>query len=200
MTETQSPTRETRYHHGDLRPVLVAVGRRMLEQDGLRGFSLRALAREAGVSNAAPVHHFRTADDLFAACAADGFEDLSSGLEAVRRDDPAETLADMSAVYLRFAEANPVVFRLMFDRAALRQPSEAFRAAASHAYELLTDAVRALEPNASPEAFDARINTVWGMIHGMTMLALDGQICRSSPTSPGTEEMLRDAVREMARR
>lgn len=187
-----------RYHHGGLRPVLLATGRRMLERDGLRGFSLWALAREARVSNAAPVHHFPTADDLFSDCAEDGFDELGTRLEDARADEPAETLAAMAGVYLRFAEENPVVFRLMFDRGALRRPGGEFKASASRAYNLLSDAIRAIEPEASPDAFDTRINTIWGVIHGVTMLRLDGQICRSSSASPGATEMLQSVVRRLA--
>ena len=58
------------YHHGDLREALVTSGRKLLEEKGIRGFTLRECARRAEVSHAAPAHHFASMDDLLAELAA----------------------------------------------------------------------------------------------------------------------------------
>ena len=81
------------YHHGDLREVLVAAGRRLLEEKGLRGFTLRECARRAEVSHAAPAHHFASIDDLLAEIATRGYHELcrhgNEAKRASRTDRPA---------------------------------------------------------------------------------------------------------------
>jgi len=65
-----------RYHHGELKEALVTAGRKLLEEKGLRGFTLRECARRAQVSHAAPAHHFKSMDDLLAEIAARGYQDI----------------------------------------------------------------------------------------------------------------------------
>src|SRR5271163_3422463 len=74
-------TNRDRYHHGDLRSALVAAGRELLAERGLNGFTLRECARKAGVSHAAPAHHFPTIGDLLSEIAATGFEELTSSMQ-----------------------------------------------------------------------------------------------------------------------
>ena len=185
------------YHHGDLASVLVKIGRTMLERDGLRQFSLRALAREAGVSNAAPLHQFRNADELFSACAAQGFRDLSATLEQLSSNQAVDDVCAMADAYLNFAIHNPTVFQLMFDRKALPSPSAEFRTEASRAYNLLADAIRALG-QVDEKTFDRRINAIWSLMHGFAVLELADQICRSDGNSASTSSMLNSAVRALA--
>ncbi len=201
MTTPATDHASAPYHHGDLRALLVRVGRDMLERDGLRGFSLRALARAAGVSHAAPVHHFRNLSTLLAACAADGYRELSDALEAARaaEPEPRGTLGEMAAVYLHFAERHPVLFHLMFDRQSLAERTPEFGAEAHRAYELLCTAVRAAARPGDAAAFDQAVNTVWGLIHGMSVLSIEGQICRTSESAPDTATMLRAALHAVVR-
>src|ERR1700759_3881967 len=78
---TSSPTAEARpYHHGDLSRALVDAARRLLEREGPSALSLRAVAREAGVSPAAPYHHFKDKSELLDAVAMEGFERLKAAL------------------------------------------------------------------------------------------------------------------------
>ena len=76
------------YHHGDLREALIKAGRAILEKDGVEALTLRACARKAGVSHAAPQHHFASINDLLAEIAATGFEDFVKALDGVRRVRP----------------------------------------------------------------------------------------------------------------
>jgi AcrR family transcriptional regulator len=105
------------YHHGDLRRALVDAARRVLERDGPQALSLRAVAREAGVSPAAPYHHFKDKSDLLAALAEEGFHGLGEALKAEFDADPEHNLSTMGLAYVKYARANPALYRVMYDSA-----------------------------------------------------------------------------------
>lgn len=163
------------YHHGNLKAALVAAGRAILEREGLRGFSLRAAARLAGVSHAAPAHHFASLGAFLSECAAAGFADFDAALRAARdaEREPAPALAAMGRAYLGFARANPAVFRLMFDRSAFGERTEVHHANADASYATLVEAVRALDPGLAPEALERRVDAVWALTHGYAHLRLE---------------------------
>lgn len=97
------------YHHGDLRPALLAAAAQALEKDGPDGISLRELARRAGVSHTAPYRHFADRQALLAALAEEGFATLAAELDG-------KPWRDQAVAYVRFALAHPARFRLMFAR------------------------------------------------------------------------------------
>ncbi len=103
------------YHHGDLRRALVDAAERVLVRDGPQALSLRAVAREAGVSPAAPYHHFKDKSDLLNALAEQGFHGLGDALKAAFNADPDRDLAAMGVGYVKFARANPALYRIMYD-------------------------------------------------------------------------------------
>lgn len=98
----------TAYHHGDLRAALVRAAFALARRDGPDGITLRAVAKRAGVSEAAPYHHFKDKRSLLAAAAGVGFEKLDE--RAVR----VGSLEDFAAEYVAFAIEEPGAFRLMF--------------------------------------------------------------------------------------
>lgn len=199
MTETQSRAAEASYHHGNLRPVLITAGREMLEADGVRGFSLRALSRRAQVSHAAPVHYFKTLPVFLAACRDDGFRELADGLDAaIAASDggAVDTLCAMAVAYLRFGKAYPVMLRLMFDRDTAPSSRGDPNTQSNRAYTQLQKAVRETMSDAASDnaAFDIRINAVWALIHGFVTLENEGQICRQAQPPLATERMLTIAL------
>ena len=105
------------YHHGDLRRALVEAAERVLVRDGPQALSLRAVAREAGVSPAAPYHHFKDKSDLMNALAEEGFHALGDALKSEFDGDADHDLATMGLAYVKFARANPAVYRVMYDSA-----------------------------------------------------------------------------------
>jgi AcrR family transcriptional regulator len=169
------------YHHGDLRRALLDEGRRMILESGLDHLSLRAIARRAGVTHAAPYRHFPDKEALVAAIATKGFEDLCALMQETVvgcDEEPAEALLRMGVNYVVFALDHPAEFRTMwsptlFDSGRfpeLTQHAEIAReqfvrvlAAARH-----TDAC-AEDPGTTPSATCA-----WAMVHGLTSLLLDG--------------------------
>jgi AcrR family transcriptional regulator len=107
------------YHHGDLSRALVLAGRRILEKEGPNALSLRAVAREAGVSPAAPYHHFKDKCDLLAAVASEGWHELGEAIVAARANakTPRQGLSEIGVAYVIFARKNPNLYRLMYDTA-----------------------------------------------------------------------------------
>jgi AcrR family transcriptional regulator len=116
---TQPAASEARpYHHGDLSRALVDAARRILETDGPAALSLRAVAREAGVSPAAPYHHFKDKNELLEAVAHEGWNALDAALTAAREKaaDSNERMTGLGVAYVWFARDNPALYRVMYDR------------------------------------------------------------------------------------
>ena len=170
-----------RYHHGRLKQALIAAGRALLEQRGLKGFTLRECARRAKVSHAAPAHHFNSVEDLLAEIAADGFDELTAAMEraAAKQKDAAERLAALGRAYVEFALANRAVFQLMFNREARSEDNERLGVAAKAAYLRLTDAIESVNPHRSPTAKQTTADLAWASVHGFAMLALGQQLRRA---------------------
>src|SRR5215218_5303559 len=104
MSEAKSA--ESRpYHHGDLRRALVDAARTLLEREGPSALSLRAVAREAGVSPAAPYHHFKDKSELLDAVAQQGWELLNEFLvqARARAASPRERMSELGVAYVSFA-------------------------------------------------------------------------------------------------
>jgi len=106
------------YHHGDLRRALIEAARTIVLRDGVQALSLRAVAREAGVSPAAPYHHFKDKQELMLAVGQLGFEDLGQAMKAAVEEagaDPQSRLTAIGVAYVLFSRNNPAIYRLMYD-------------------------------------------------------------------------------------
>jgi AcrR family transcriptional regulator len=165
------------YHHGGLRGALVAAGRAILEEEGATALTLRACARRAGVSHAAPQHHFATVAELLAEIAATGFEDFVVALDkdAAREVTPSAKLTAMGRSYVGFAQARPAIYQLMFAAPAPMR-SERLQKAMTAAWNQLVDGVSAA---AGPKDVNAKATLVWSTVHGFAMLTI---IRRLPPT------------------
>jgi AcrR family transcriptional regulator len=126
-------TAERAYHHGTLRAALLEQAERMLAARGASELSLRELAREVGVSHAAPRRHFADRQALLDALAEQGFADLQATLAAARDagDDFETRLAAIARAYVGFATRHAALLDLMFaakhepDAARLREAADA---------------------------------------------------------------------------
>lgn len=166
-----------KYHHGNLRDALLAAAVTILEQDGVEGLSLRALAKATGVTQAAPYSHFADKDELLAAVAEQGFQRLAFQMAddatgAAAADERIEKLIES---YIRFAQENKALFQVMFGRelADLKKfPTLAMTAGKSYS---LISAALARRENAE---VDTRFLTVaiWSLCHGLTTLIIDDKI------------------------
>lgn len=171
------------YHHGDLRNALARAATDILEEAGLEKLSLRGVARRAGVSAAAPYHHFKDKDALLAALATDGFRDLLDTMRAHATDytDPADIRAGLGAGYVVFAQQRPALFRLMFaDSRYLFAEDENLVAAASSSYALLEQSVADLVSETGQGGDDALkvrlAASSWAQAHGLATLVGDGAL------------------------
>jgi AcrR family transcriptional regulator len=166
---------ERPYHHGNLKAALVAAAEAVLERDGLAGLTLRAAAREAGVSHAAPRHAVGDLAGLMAELAATGFERLRREMEAEAAGEtsPEARLHALGRCYLRFALARPALFQLMFRHERL----ETARPALVAARAALLETLRAASPGAeSGEQARSALLSAWAQAHGLAMLLLDRQL------------------------
>lgn len=169
------------YHHGDLRRALVEATSRLVEENGQEGFTLRAAARLAGVSDGAPYHHFADRDALLAAVAEHGFRSLCAELEESaerERGDPRRRSRAVGVAYVLFAMRNPAKFRLMFGPLVQdkhRYPDLA--ATAARTYEVLRAGLAHSDDEraARVAARNAMLGR-WAIVHGLSMLAIDGHL------------------------
>ena len=188
MPRRDLPVRRKRkpYHHGDLRRTLVKAAVSLLTKTQRWDFSLREVARCAGVSHNAPYFHFADKRQLLGAVAAKGYEILKARtLTALRgKTKPADALKALGIAYLRFGTGNPAQYRLMFGPTLPGQdgglPSEVIHAFAS-AEAVCRDVLkRGSEdktfkiPQNDPAALELAVVAFWSLVHGLTMLYIDG--------------------------
>ncbi|MDP3410576.1 TetR/AcrR family transcriptional regulator [Bosea sp. (in: a-proteobacteria)] len=178
------------YHHGDLRQAMIDAAEAVLAERGVGGFTLRECARRAGVSAAAPAHHFGNLAGLLTAVATLGFDDLSDAMDAAAARASAAggcRLAAICRAYLETALARPGRFRVVFGRRELDKEDPEMQRAGGRAFGILVAETRAhraglaapppgvvsSETARSPDF--AEILFVWSVTHGFTTLFIDGQ-------------------------
>lgn len=175
-----STSEKSGYHHGDLRASLLTAAMRMLEEG--EPFSLRALAREAGVSPTAPYRHFKDRDALESALAAQGLRDLKVDLTEGRElPASAADLGELAVAYVEFALRRPALFRVMFGNACDTGSAERVEAAAE-IHDLLAAAMTRVFPDVDA---DALASAGWALAHGMAYLYMDGKLQAESTEEIG---------------
>lgn len=171
------------YHHGDLASALLDAAERELTDKGFEGFSLRGVAKRAGVSHAAPAHHFRDVNGLLTELAARGFERLMSRQLAFRKKADPEPRAQIGASvlgYIAFAVENPALFRLMFGSQRPDFDGERLVQAARSAFDNLVALVAKATGNPDPPDKDhtalVDVAGVWAVAHGLADLLSAGRL------------------------
>ncbi|MBU6443350.1 MAG: TetR/AcrR family transcriptional regulator [Alphaproteobacteria bacterium] len=157
------------YHHGDLHNALRLSASAILEEEGLSALSLRAVARRAGVSHAAPYRHFPNHESLLAELAVDGFSELRTRIAeaGAGHGTQSDRVAAIGAAYMRFAAQKPALTRLMFG-AQLPNRTE---------FPALTEAADTLGAEIGKALSDAVLGmAAWGAVHGLAMLVLENVI------------------------
>ncbi len=174
--------RQKAYHHGDLAAALVEAAEAVLTERGVEGFTLRECARRAGVSHAAPAHHFGDAKGLLSAVAALGFERLTEAQRTARANEPdlKNLLVATGIAYVRFALSHPAQFQLMFQGALLDHTTERLQAAGPAAFAIYTEtysAVTGQKVETSPrKTSDPGVLLYWALVHGLATLGIQGQL------------------------
>jgi AcrR family transcriptional regulator len=174
------PPANATYHHGDLRAACLSAALELLEEGGATALSLRAVARRAGVSPAAPYRHYADREALVSAVAGVGYRELAERL-ATAHPAPStpEQLASVGVAYVQFALEQPALFRMMFGEPCDRDNDE--RVAATAAVSLyLREIVARCFPHADAEALAPAI---WALVHGLAFLHLDGKLDAPTPSA-----------------
>ena len=174
--------RSERYHHGELREALLVAAEQELIEKGEDGFSLRSTAKRAGVSHAAPAHHFKDVAALLHGLAQRGFDRLTMMMkdEQARKgnEDPVGLLVGAGVGYVRFATENPALFQLMFGARSKDGVPPDLAKAGDAGFSVLVNAVAKLR---GPEALanDTGWRDVvgaWAMVHGLSHLLIGGKL------------------------
>lgn len=187
------------YHHGDLPNALRKAAAEVIAERGVGAFSLREVARRAGVSHTAPAHHFGDVRGLLTALAGEGFDLLADATSAAvaQHTDPAERLVAVGQAYIEVARAHPAHFQVMFRTDIVSPEDTQLAACGLRAYSVLEDAVRDLIES---EGLDVEVDTAawmcWSATQGLVLLepkiALLNELKGGAPFS--TAELIRRYV------
>ncbi|MEV4713601.1 TetR/AcrR family transcriptional regulator [Micromonospora sp. NPDC049374] len=199
------------YHHGDLRRTLLSAAVQAIEESGPAALSLRDLARRAGVSHAAPAHHFGDRAGLFTAIAVQGFDTLAEALTRA-----GDELLDLGVAYVEFAVRHRAHFEVMFHpdlyradaaelRAARERSGAVLRAGLAHRSKLPTRAAGSSDAaerhaggddrDGSPAGPQGDVLAAWSIVHGFATLWLAGALPAGLGADPG--EAARSVIRHL---
>jgi AcrR family transcriptional regulator len=170
------------YHHGDLRRALINTALAMVTEEGTWSFTLREVARRAGVSHAAPYNHFADKSALLAEVAALGFQGLGREMAEAARRHPRSTRQALLAIgiaYVRFGVEHPAHYRLMFGpEPAAKEAYPTLQAAADATFAVLTGALERAQAAREVRSGPVRDQALacWSLVHGLTSLLIDQRL------------------------
>ncbi|MEU7766949.1 TetR/AcrR family transcriptional regulator [Nocardia sp. NPDC049190] len=178
---------KTGYHHGDLRATILATAAEQIATQGVDAVSLRDLARHAGVSHAAPAHHFGDRAGLLTALATEGFDLLTEQLDRAAGD-----FLEVAVAYLRFAREHPGHFDVMYRHSLLHADDPNLQAARARSGAALRSGVSALQQGRTGEHQQATQLAAWSLVHGFASLWREGALDSSAlATDPDPEAIAR---------
>ncbi len=185
------------YHHGDLRSSLLGAAETILDRDGIGGLTLRAAAREAGVSHAAPSHHFGDLSGLLSALAASGFVRFREELLA----ECAVAGSGRVARVVALGRGYVGLFQLMFRSERLDWSSPGLQAAGEAAFGLLTQDEGGAVPGDAAREFELLVVAMarWSVVHGLATLLLDGRLEKVTAAGVEVDAAIAEVIERMAR-
>ncbi len=167
------------YHHGNLRETLLRGALRVIAERGPAAFTLREVARRAGVSHNAPYRHFRDKDALLAAVAAQGFRELTRAMREAgeRRSNALDKLKQSGLAYVAFAVRSPEHFTVMFDAPVIRSKDPDYLQASQEAFQTLVTFIRNCQEDGELPGGGTleRALYAWSLVHGIAKLAVAGR-------------------------
>jgi AcrR family transcriptional regulator len=172
--------RKRPYHHGNLKDALLEAAIQLIAEAGLAGFTLREVARRAGVSHNAPYRHFRDKDELLAAVAAEGFRELNQAMLDAAASQPTalDRLKRSGWAYVSFALRRPQHFTVMFDAPAVEGGDSKYAQAGEQAFGTLVSFIEECQSAGQLPPGDSldRALTAWSLVHGIAKLAVSGRL------------------------
>jgi AcrR family transcriptional regulator len=175
------------YHHGNLREALLEGALRVIAEVGPAAFTLREVARRAGVSHNAPYRHFRDKDALLAAVAAQGFRELTRAMRepgertakgaSNRSLNSLDKLKQSGLAYVAFAVRRPEHFTVMFDTSVNNSKDPEYTHASQEAFNTLLNYIRNCQEEGQLPAGKTleRALYAWSLVHGIAKLAVAGR-------------------------
>jgi AcrR family transcriptional regulator len=168
------------YHHGNLRQALLDAGVALIGEVGPKGFTIREVARRAGVSHNAPYRHFEDKDELLAAIAAEGFERLALAMKehAASGATAVERLRLCGSGYVDFALRWPQHFLVMFDLPSVTEKQAGGEIVGKNAFETLLEFIIESQKEESLPPGDPLPLALmaWSLVHGIAKLATSGNL------------------------
>jgi AcrR family transcriptional regulator len=203
----ERPIKSEPYHHGNLHATLLEAARALVEEVGIDGFSLRELARRAGVSPAAPYHHFKDKAALIQALAGESQARLGmASLEAIKGiTDPMQKLSMLGVAYVVYAFEHPSEFRIMFrhelhsplgetnqEQLEMNKPDPAFVLLKQTLIECRN---AGCIPITNDSALELATISTWALVHGLATLIVDGPLMHTIRTKEQVIELTRQITR-----
>jgi AcrR family transcriptional regulator len=187
-----------RYHHGNLRRALIDEALATIRADGVGELTLREIGARLGVSRTALYRHFADKRALLTAVATEGFRTLRQQLVSAWENGGRghQAFQAMGVAYVSFAVANPSHYRVMFGGFVDPQPRDPELAAeGAGAFQALVDALTSLQADRLVRGDDIQLMArfVWAVVHGVAMLAIDGQL----PEADAIETLMRYALEHL---
>ena len=184
------------YHHGDLKNALIKAGVEVLAREGLGGLSLRKVAKQAGVSHAAPYSHFADKQALIAAISTEGFKQLYTQIQSVfgtYRENPENLFIETAWAYVQFALSAPDRFKLMFSSVLEKEKEYAeFVKISQENFSQLVDIIETCQQagllKTGPS--DVVAVSIWSTVHGFTSLLLEDQISHTVLDKASLKDLL----------
>lgn len=181
------------YHHGNLQNSLISAAIALMQEKGPNAFSLREVAKKAGVSHGAPYRHFKDKAALLSAIAQSGFRALTTRLveiEAAYSNDPRQQMIESGVAYVELAVENPEITQLMFG--GYISPEECSQTLADDSTDAFSSLVKIIENGRQVGIYrqeEARTLALaaWSMVHGLAMLIAGGQLSEMA----GSREQVR---------
>lgn len=171
-----------KYHHGDLKNALIKAGIKILSKEGVSGLTLRKVAKQAGVSHSAPYAHFADKQSLIAAISTEGFKQLYAQLDAAilsKKNDPKQQLKAGAWTYVQFAIDNTDAFKIMFSGVLEKERDYPSFVEISHkTFDRVVEIVKSCQEAGvlHPAPPEVMAVAVWGQLHGIVSLVLEGQV------------------------
>jgi AcrR family transcriptional regulator len=204
MTRPASPSKKpkSRYHHGDLSRALLQEAVRVIGEEGATGLTLREVGHRLGVSRTALYRHFSDKSSLLAAVAREGFQRFTADLQQawLGGEGTRRGFELMGVAYVRFAVTNPSHYRVMFgDYRKLCAKDPALQSEAAASFAVLVQALRSLQSAGviRPDDPQRLAHYIWAIVHGIAMLAIDGQLGPEPGVSPALSALVNFSLMRM---
>ena len=195
------------YHHGDLKNALIQAGIEILAKEGIGGLSLRKAARKAGVSHSAPYAHFTDKQNLIAAIASDGHKKIYEQFETIRArhsDNPLRQFVAGAWAFVEFGLSSPDHYKITFSGAIQDEHSHSeFIEYSQRNMQILRDIVEQCRSAGvlNNQDIDSELQAVsiWGLLHGLVLLMIQGQVPGNLMKSVQPKDMLLAALQQVVR-